>query len=530
MLSRPPAAGRRLRVSIVVASATVPAWIASLVEWLTASPHFEALVYVDESAEPAPSPRAFRLYERADARLFPHERDALAPVQLLRARIRPLATLEECDVVLDFGSRDSDVLSDLSRCGIWTLTHADGPPLFWAMYRRELYCTRIDALLGDGDRRVLYTSYGRPNRTSLHRSRNQAYWKAQGAIARALERLYEHGPSYVSSRPRAESPLPGVDQPSPSTATVARHVAAVSLGVVGRRLRKLAFNEEWVVAARVARGGLLVEGSSSDLDGFRTVTAARGEHFADPFVFQDGGDTFMFFERFDERAGRASIAYARLDEAANATARPESVLRRDFHLSYPFVFRYGGDVFMIPESLQTQTVELYRAVEFPSQWAFERSLLDGICAVDATLLEDGSRLWLFVGVGEPGASVNDELHLYFAATLEGPWVPHPENPIVSDVRRARPAGAIFRHRGRLIRPAQDCSQGYGSAVVFNRIDVLTTAEYAESPVGRIEPNWASGLVGTHTYNSTGGIEVVDGLRFELRVRPRRLAGRARKAA
>jgi hypothetical protein len=185
---------------------------------------------------------------------------------------------------------------------------------------------------------------------------------------------------------------------------------------------------------------------------------------------------------------------------------------------------------MIPESLQTRTVELYRAVEFPSQWVFERCLLDGVCAVDATMLEDGSRLWLFVGVAEPGASVNDELHLYSAATLEGPWVPHPENPIVSDVRRARPAGTIFRHRGRLIRPAQDCSRGYGSAVVFNRIDVLTTGEYAESPIGRIEPNWARGLVGTHTYNSTGGIEVVDGLRFEPRLRRRRLAGRARGAA
>jgi hypothetical protein len=521
---------RRLSVSIVIGSASVPAWIAALVERLTASPHFEALVHVDESAAPAPSPWAFRLYERADARLFRHGRDALAPVRLSRSRIRPLAMLGECDVVVDLGSGDPDPLSDVSRCGVWTLSHVSGPPLFWEMYHRELYRTRIEARLPDGDRRVLYTSCGRPNRTSLHRSRNQAYWKAQGAIARALETLYERGPSYVSSRPRAEPARPRADSAPPSATTVARHVTAVSLGVVGRRLRKLAFNEEWIVAARAPRAGLLVDGSSSNLDGFRTVAAARGEHFADPFVFQHDGETFLFFERFDERARRASIACARLDASANATARPESVLSRDYHLSYPFVFRHDGDIFMIPESLQTQTVELYRAVEFPSQWVFERRLLDGVCAVDATMLEDGSRLWLFVGVAEPGASVNDELHLYSAATLEGPWVPHPENPIVSDVRRARPAGTIFRHRGRLIRPAQDCSRGYGSAVVFNRIDVLTTGEYAESPIGRIEPNWARGLVGTHTYNSTGGIEVVDGLRFELRLRPRRLAGPARRAA
>ena len=516
---------------------TVPAWIAALVERLTESPHFETAVYVDDSATFAASSWAYRLYERADARLFRHDRDALIPVRLSHTRVQPRATLAECDVIVDLGSRDPDAFADLSRCGVWTLTHADadgasrsGAPLFWAMHRRDLYSTRIEAHLPDGDRRVLYTSYGRPNRTSLHRSRNQAYWKAQGAIARALATVYERGPSYVCSRPRAEPSPARADPAPPSTTTIARHVAAVALGVIGRRLRKLAYNEEWIVAARVPHAGSLVDGSSSALDGFHAVAASRGEHFADPFVFQHDGDTFLFFERFDERARRASIAYARLDPAANAITRPASALSREYHVSYPFVFRHGGDIFMIPESLERQAVELYRAVEFPARWVFERRLLDNVCAVDATLLEHGSRLWLFAGVAEPGASVNDELHLYSTAALDGPWVPHPENPIVSDVRRARPAGAIFRHRGRLIRPAQDCSRGYGTAVVLNRIDVLTTEEYAESPIGRIEPNWAPGLVGTHTYNSTGAIEVLDGRRFELRVRPRRLVGRARSPA
>jgi hypothetical protein len=132
------------------------------------------------------------------------------------------------------------------------------------------------------------------------------------------------------------------------------------------------------------------------------------------------------------------------------------------------------------------------------------------------LLEQDGRLWLFTAVAEEGASLHDELHLFSATTLEGPWEPHPMNPVVSDVRSARPAGRIFRHRGHLIRPSQDCSRRYGHALVFNRVDVLSADDYAETPIGRIEPDWMPGLVATHTYDAGTAFEVVDGKRVVAR--------------
>ena len=91
-------------------------------------------------------------------------------------------------------------------------------------------------------------------------------------------------------------------------------------------------------------------------------------------------------------------------------------------------------------------------------------------------------------------------------------------PIVSDVARARPAGRIFRHRGHWIRPSQDCSHGYGGAVVFNRIERLTIDEYRETPIARVDPTWAARLAGTHTYNAAGSIEVIDGMHLARRFR------------
>jgi hypothetical protein len=515
---------RPLRIAIVVSSAVVPNWIATLVERLDASPTFEVGLYRAVSTSRRDWPWTYRTYERLDSWLFRPRRDALADAPLTTSDVRDLTTLGCCDVLIDLAAGDPNALGCAARYGVWTLSHVDEherrvlPALFWETYERIPYETFLEARLEGGARRVLYRSRGRPNRTSLHRSRSEAYWKAQGAIIRALDRVAERGHAYLNSCPPSERsearPLAG----APGSPVVLKHAACVALGVIGRRLRKLFLREEWFVALRVTNGESLVDKPAAEVNGFRALPAGRGEHFADPFIFEDSGRAFLFFERYDERAQRASIAFAALGAAGEPAGRPVSVLRPGYHVSYPFVFRLDDDIFLIPESLENESVDLYRAVEFPTLWTFERRLLSNIRAVDATLLKDGSRLWLFLNVAEPGASVNDELHLYSATELAGPWLRHPESPIVSDVARARPAGRIFRDRGHWIRPSQDCSHGYGAAVVFNRIECLTTAEYRETPIARVEPTWAARLLGTHTYNAAGGIEVVDGLHFARRLR------------
>jgi hypothetical protein len=170
---------------------------------------------------------------------------------------------------------------------------------------------------------------------------------------------------------------------------------------------------------------------------------------------------------------------------------------------------------MLPETLERRTVELYRAVRFPNQWRRERILLRDVRAVDPTLLEYDGRFWLFAAVSVPGAPICDELSLFYAESLLGDWQPHPANPIVSDVRRARPAGRIIRCQGHLIRPGQDCSERYGGAVVFNRITRLTPSEYAEVPIGRLRPRRTWRTLGAHTFNAADGYEVVDYERWAL---------------
>src|SRR5690606_6253509 len=92
---------------------------------------------------------------------------------------------------------------------------------------------------------------------------------------------------------------------------------------------------------------------------------------------------------------RGCIAVVPLDR--NGTVgEPRIVLEEAHHLSYPFVFGHAGEIWMIPESGDADSVNLYRAVEFPHRWTREACLIDGIQGYDATPLRHESGFWFFV--------------------------------------------------------------------------------------------------------------------------------------
>jgi len=193
----------------------------------------------------------------------------------------------------------------------------------------------------------------------------------------------------------------------------------------------------------------------------------------------------------------------------------QRVMERPYHLSYPQVFRHDGEIFLLPETGDNNTVELYRCNHFPDQWQLERILFSGAPAWDPTVWIDNNRFWFFVTLLDPPAA-GPQLYLFHSDSLTGEWKWHPANPICSDERRARGAGALFRldagpDGGQLIRPSQDCTVTYGYSFSWNEVSKLTPDEYEENqPLLTVLPDWSPGLEGTHTYNRTAKVEVVDG--------------------
>jgi hypothetical protein len=144
-------------------------------------------------------------------------------------------------------------------------------------------------------------------------------------------------------------------------------------------------------------------------------------------------------------------------------------------------------------------------------------LLEKVRAAHATVTQIEERWWMFVNQAAAGASLDDELHLYFADSPLEPWTPHPRNPVKSDVRSALPAGQVFRFNGQLYRPAQDRSSRLTSAIVINRVDELTPTAYREVETARIVPKWAPGLIATRTINHVGRLTCLDAAVRQIRL-------------
>ena len=155
---------------------------------------------------------------------------------------------------------------------------------------------------------------------------------------------------------------------------------------------------------------------------------------------------------------------------------------------------------------------LFRAESFPTRWIKVATLLKDVAAIDSTLFQYEGRWWLACTDQEQEEHLR--LFLWHAPDLHGPWTPHTGNPVKTDVRSARPAGTPFVHEGVLYRPAQDCSTGYGAAVVFNRVLKLTPTEFSETPVARFAPDARGPFPdGTHTVSAVGDVTLIDGKRY-----------------
>ncbi len=297
---------------------------------------------------------------------------------------------------------------------------------------------------------------------------------------------------------------------------------AVARAAAERVYRMFFRSPHWRVGWRqLSGGGSLIERINET--GVWHVLEDDGDHFyADPFPIQTRAGLFLFVEDYPHAEGRAVISALQMGPDG-PLGRPQPVLTKPWHLSYPFVFSQGGSLWMVPESSGAGTIDLYRANDFPANWVRVATLVEGVEASDATLLHDGGRWWMFATVRDGGGSWSDTLHLWQAPDFTGPWTPHAANPVLIDAGSARPAGRIVREGGVLWRPVQDCRFGYGRALGIARIDRLDETGFSQSihAILRTGPAWPGRRL--HTWNEAGGFAFIDGSaltpRFHWRSRP-----------
>jgi hypothetical protein len=212
----------------------------------------------------------------------------------------------------------------------------------------------------------------------------------------------------------------------------------------------------------------------------RDVSDVRAAFVADPFMLKVNSTWFMFFEVLNQKTRRGEIGFATSEDAIKWKYQ-QIILAEPFHLSYPYVFEWMNDYYMIPETHEAGAIRLYKASKFPYEWSFIGNLLSGSLFLDASIFRYADKWWLFAETNPQ--QTFDTLRLYYADELLGPWLEHPKSPIIQDnAHVARPGGRVIVMDDYIIRYTQDCLPDYGTQLRAFKITELTTTSYQEHEI------------------------------------------------
>lgn len=537
---------RRLRLGILLDSYDVPAWAYHALMRLAGSGCAEFSLVILNAAQAPQRSRlaklwagrhelAYNVFDRIDRRLFVKTPDALAP-KSLRALLVGVPAIQVkttreggshyfaptdaqrvkeygLDVLIQmgFGPLQGAILA-AARYGVWSYRHGDGkryrgsPPGYWEVVEECPETGSTLCIQGHGLEKVAYRSWTPTFRFSPACNRNGNLWVASEFLPRQVERLYQLGAERFFAEIEALNHEFDYfcyrDRHIPTNGPALRLAARIWARVMGEVWDRACHRDQWYLAFDLS--------GSRSLAQFQEIVPPKDRAWADPHIVQADGKYYVFIEEYLFHTGRGRLAVLEIDSEGRRTD-PVPILEKDYHLSYPFVFNWEGRYYMVPESAENRTIDLYECTRFPDQWVLKMTLMENILAVDATLLRYRGKWWLFAATAQNnGAFPPVELSLFHADELcTKDWAPHPLNPVISDAKSARPAGRIIARNGKLFRPSQDCSRTWGYGFNINEILALSETEYAERRVAHVQPHWSRRLQATHTFAQEGQLTMID---------------------
>jgi hypothetical protein len=294
---------------------------------------------------------------------------------------------------------------------------------------------------------------------------------------------------------------------TPSTAVIIKALVKLLIAFIKRKYDKLLWTEQWFLLVN------LDNGSSKSFDKYLPIIPPSDRFWADPHIIMKNSIYYVFVEEYFYQKRKGCISVIEMDGSGNLK-KSVPVLENTYHLSYPFVFTDENKYYMVPESSENKTIDLYECVEFPWEWRFVMHLMNNVVAVDTTLFYYSNLWWLFTAMPDITESLPAvKLYLFYSdILLTENWIAHPKNPIISEIDSARPAGKIFTRDEKLFRPSQDGSRTYGYSININEINNLSKNDYMEKNITSIRPDWDKSIKGTHTFSHEGQLTVLDGYR------------------
>ena len=208
----------------------------------------------------------------------------------------------------------------------------------------------------------------------------------------------------------------------------------------------------------------------------------KKKFLADPFLIHHKNKTYCFAEEYDHRKKKGHIVCFNLDKKA---LDKKIILDENFHLSFPYIFKFKNNFFMCPDTSQISEIRLYKSTNFPLEWKFYKTIKKNINSVDNIIFKKNNLWWLFTNIDRSNNNdFSHDLSIFFSK--EGPltnkWKNHPQNPVKINSIESRNAGIIFDKR-KIIRISQEQGfDNYGENINFHEIKLLNKKVYVEKRI------------------------------------------------
>ena len=236
----------------------------------------------------------------------------------------------------------------------------------------------------------------------------------------------------------------------------------------------------------------------------------EGTFNADPFVIEKNNKSYCFVECFNYSEKKAKINVYELSEKGYVFVG--TALEESFHLSFPYIFEFNNEIYMVPESSKNRDIRLYKCQNFPLDWKLQEVLIDNIDAADNIIFQKDNRWWLMTN--EDPLKLNNhnyQMNIYYSDNLlNGEWVSHKNNPIIMDSSKARNAGLVF-DGDSIFRVSQAFGfyKKYGENFSLNKIEFLDTNNYSEKTFSTHTKFFDKNILGSHHLHSNNIFSVFD---------------------
>lgn len=241
--------------------------------------------------------------------------------------------------------------------------------------------------------------------------------------------------------------------------------------------------------------------------------------YADPILCEIENTTFLFAEQYDRFQKHGFLAAFEVKKSKDVIfcSKPKRIIAEKFHLSFPLIFPYAGEYYLIPESSEDNSLRIYKMGTSVYEWTLIRRI-PMQDSVDTVMVQMDDCVFFINTEEHPTRKIYGKQKIYRMENFpNGELSLMEESDSYSLVKRN--GGGLFYDGAALIRVCQNCTDSfYGKSFSLYEVKNLSgEGGYHDELIQTVEaenlmldlPERKYEIRGTHTYSKTSRYETVD---------------------